>query len=361
MHTRSHQGYLLLADISGFDAYLADVELEHAQDILTELLELIVESLEPPMHIAGIHRDAVMAYAEESVMTRGETLLELTEATYVIFRDRLKSIERNNTCTCRACEAVPTLDLKFLVHFGQYTAQPGDNGRVMLGGLDASLVRDRLLKDQANRTTSSYALFTEPSLDHMGVRPNGLEESRGEYPHLGVIRSGMLDLGARYRELTTSRTAYVRVEEADVVITRDYSASPPVVWDWLNDPQKRSCWFRWTKWKPGLRPSGRTDVGAVNHCAHGVGNAVETVLDWRPYIYFTVELEQASFWSSMLATYRLEPLPGGGGTRLIYSSRLQKAPSMRLGRPALKAVLSRKLSQDFELMGELMAEEEESK
>ncbi|MFN2221111.1 MAG: DUF2652 domain-containing protein, partial [Candidatus Promineifilaceae bacterium] len=129
MHAPNHTGYLLLADISGFDAYLANVELDHANDVLKELLELVVDSLSPPMQIASIHQDAVLAYQLQQEVSRGEGMLELTEATYMAFRDRLKSIARNNTCDCRACQAVPTLDLKFLVHYGEFSTQEEPGGR----------------------------------------------------------------------------------------------------------------------------------------------------------------------------------------------------------------------------------------
>jgi len=84
---------------------------------------------------------------------------------------------------------------------------------------------------------------------------------------------------------------------------------------------------------------------------------IETILEWRPYRYFTVEMEQANVWSSLLATYQLEPLPDGQGTRLHFRTRLLKAPSMRLARPMIRMTLSRKMKQDFEYMAELMAEE----
>lgn len=357
MHPESEQGYFLLADISGFDAYLAGVELDHANDVTAELLELIVNSLSPPLQIAGIHRDAVLAYQEASRMPRGETMLELAEAGYVTFRDRLKSIERNNTCDCKACLAIPSLDLKFLVHFGRYAIQPGLDGRVMLGGLDAGLVRERRLKDQVPDGARSYALFTEASLSQMGVRPDGMEPLRGEYDHLGEVRAASLDLGHRYQQLTEARLAYVSAGEADVIVSHDFASPPALVWEWLNDPQKRSIWFRWTKWRPGLRPAGRTGVGAVNHCSHGIGSVVETVLDWRPYRYYTVNMTQESIWSSLDATYQLDPLPEGADTRVQFHARLLRAPSLRVARPALKHGYSRKVKQDFERMGALMAAE----
>lgn len=38
MTSETEHGYLILADISGYTSYLAQVELEHAQEILTDLL-----------------------------------------------------------------------------------------------------------------------------------------------------------------------------------------------------------------------------------------------------------------------------------------------------------------------------------
>ena len=45
METKTQHGYLLLADISGFSMFLVASELEHAQDILSELLELVLKHL----------------------------------------------------------------------------------------------------------------------------------------------------------------------------------------------------------------------------------------------------------------------------------------------------------------------------
>jgi uncharacterized protein YndB with AHSA1/START domain len=356
MHPPSHSGYLLLADISGFDAYLANVELDHANDVLKELLELIVASVSPPMQIAGTHRDAVLAYQLQPELGRSELMLELTEATYFAFRDRLKSIARNNTCDCRACRAVPTLDLKFLVHYGEFTVQAEPDGRVSLGGLDAGLVRERRLKDQVKTGSHSYALFTQSGLEHMGVNPEDMTSCSGDYPYVGTIQARFLDLGHRYEAMTAARQAYITAGEADLIVSHEFAAPPSLVWDWINDPYKRTSWFRWTTWTPGLRPSGRMGVGAVNHCVHGVGSLIETILDWRPYRYFTVEMSQDSLWLTIEATYELDPLPDGRGTALEFRAILRKAPAIGLARPLFKAGYNRKLKQDFERMAALMAD-----
>jgi uncharacterized protein YndB with AHSA1/START domain len=349
------KGYLLLADISGFDAYLANVELEHAHDIMAELLELIVASLQPLLQIANIRADAVLAYAPEASISRGESLLELIEACYVAFRDRLRSITRNNTCGCRACTTVPSLDLKFLVHFGAFVPLPDRNGAMSLVSLDANLVTERLLKSQAVEGSRSYALFSEPSLLKLQIRPANMTEGSGTYPHLGEIRSASYDLSRRYEVLRSDARVYLTADESDFVVSHEFPAPLSEVWDWLNDPYKRTLWFRWTTWKAVLRPAGRTDVGAVNHCAHGIGTAIETILDWRPYDYFTVALAQDSIWYRILATYQLEPV-ADGKTRLDYRGRLERAPAMWLSKTMLNAFLSWKLKQDFQRMERLLSE-----
>src|SRR3990172_5114274 len=120
MDTRLQHGYLTLADISGFTSYLAQVELDHANEVLAELLEKIVARFRPVLTISKLEGDAVFAYLTDAKFTRGETLLELFEATYVAFRDAVEAAARRTTCPCRACRAIPQLALKFIVHYGEF-------------------------------------------------------------------------------------------------------------------------------------------------------------------------------------------------------------------------------------------------
>jgi hypothetical protein len=54
------QGYLVLADISGYRTYLAGVELEHSHDVLADLLGIVIDQLCPPMQLAKLEGDAVV-------------------------------------------------------------------------------------------------------------------------------------------------------------------------------------------------------------------------------------------------------------------------------------------------------------
>ncbi len=54
---------LLIADISGYTGYLAGVEIEHAQDILADLMGTIVSALRPGFRLAKLEGDAAFTYA----------------------------------------------------------------------------------------------------------------------------------------------------------------------------------------------------------------------------------------------------------------------------------------------------------
>ena len=56
-------GILLIADISGYTRFLASSELEHAQDSLRSLLNLIIEHTRAPLVISRLEGDAVISYA----------------------------------------------------------------------------------------------------------------------------------------------------------------------------------------------------------------------------------------------------------------------------------------------------------
>ena len=357
MKPTPQQGYLLFADISGFTKYVAGTELQHSTEILKELLELIVSHLRPVLIIAGVDGDAVLAYASDTKLTRGETLLETIEAAYVAFRDRLEAIRRRTTCTCRACRAVSSLDLKFMAHYGRFVAQRHAEGHE-LTGLDVELVRQRHLKTQIGQVTGwrGYALFTEASLAHMGVRPRGLRQQTEWHEYIGDVQTHTLNLQERYDELTAARQLFISAEDADATLFFDFSAPPPVVWEWLNDPEKRIRWQAGRIWNAADRPAGRTGAGARNHCTHGKDELMETVLDWRPFDYFTVELVQAPMVAR--ATMQLEPLNGGAATRLRHSLKLRLLLPSFVTRPlASFAIKDLKLNQMYGAMDRLMTED----
>ncbi len=113
---------MVIADISGYTSYLAGVELDHAQDILADLMTTVVGALRPPFRLAKLEGDAAfVVVAPEKI--DGSLLLDTVDATYFAFRRRLRNIRQATRCECNACAALPRLDLKFVVHGGKVAQQ----------------------------------------------------------------------------------------------------------------------------------------------------------------------------------------------------------------------------------------------
>jgi hypothetical protein len=350
MNQETQHGYLVLADISGYTSYLAGVELTHARDILTELLNLMVEHFKPFLAIVKLEGDAVFAHVPKTKIVRDETLLELFESTYLAFRDRVEGIRRRTTCQCNACKAIPTLDLKFILHFGEYLSQ-NVFGITELVGSDVNLTH-RLLKNHVSAATGwkAYALFTEAGLERLNVKMENLHERVESYAHLGEVKTYSLDLHRRYKELLESRQRFISPQEADAIITRIIAASPIVVWEWMNDIQKRLRWENYDDIRPLLRPGGRLGAGASNHCAHGKNLVIETILDWKPFEYYTIEYPMA------IQTQQLSAQEGNTQLNVYF---ILKMPLPRwLTRSMAKFMFRRfKMEEQFERLARMIAEE----
>ncbi|MBI3732665.1 MAG: DUF2652 domain-containing protein [Chloroflexi bacterium] len=308
MDNKTQHGYFVLADISGYTSYVAHTELEHSQAVLTELLELLVTRLTTLLTLHKIEGDAVFAYVPESQLFRSETLLELVESTYVAFRDRVEGVVRHSTCDCSACNAISTLDLKFIIHHGDYIVQKV-TGINELVGSDVNLIH-RLAKNHVADATGwrAYLLVTEKCFQHFGMDATQMHRQVESYEHLGEVVTYSSDLHARYQELIDARHTAIAATEADEVLSFEFAAPPAVLWEWFNDPKKRFAWEN-LHIQPALRPGGRTVMGASNHCVHGKNVTVEAILDWRPFEYFTVESIGRPF--SIRMTFAFEPAPHG--------------------------------------------------
>jgi hypothetical protein len=204
MERKTQMGYLVLADISGYTSFVATTEIEHADLALSILLEAIVEELSSLLIISKLEGDAVFAYIEESKLSEGKSLLELIDHTYLAFRDKAEILYRQATCACRACLAIPTLDLKFMVHHGEFLIQQVAGIRDLLG-TDVNLIH-RLSKNHVSETTGwkGYALFTNQGLERMQTDKASFVQQTESYEHLGKIETYVRDMHVRYEEMKAS-------------------------------------------------------------------------------------------------------------------------------------------------------------
>ena len=52
-----------IADISGYTHFVSGVELDHAQDIIADIMDTLVRALRPPFRLAKFEGDAAFVYA----------------------------------------------------------------------------------------------------------------------------------------------------------------------------------------------------------------------------------------------------------------------------------------------------------
>lgn len=204
MERKTQTGYLVLADISGYTSYVAQTEIEHADMALSFLLETIIEKLSDLLTISKLEGDAVFAYMDESKLPEGQALLELIDKTYLAFREKALELFAGATCPCRACKALPTLDLKFMVHHGDFIIQQVAGIRDLLG-TDVNLIH-RLAKNRVSESTGwrGYALFTHQGLERMQTGKESFVRQTESYEHLGEVETYVRDMHVRYKEMKAS-------------------------------------------------------------------------------------------------------------------------------------------------------------
>ncbi|MDP9235849.1 MAG: DUF2652 domain-containing protein [Chloroflexota bacterium] len=351
---RSRQGYLVLADISGYTAFLTGTELEHAQAIIHELTTLIRERLAPPLRFVKLEGDAVFCYADEAAFPDGERLVELLEACYFDFSNRLENMVRGTTCRCNACASMNSLGLKFIAHFGTYVVQPSGGGDD-LAGPDVILVH-RLLKNAITKTlgVQAYVFFTDACLQRM---PAYFDLPRHTETHksFGDTGGGIQDLGAALQEMREARRRYVTSAEADFEMHFDLPHPPAVVWQYSVDPIERrryACSGILEKNPDRTEPNahGRLGAGASSHCNHGPGVALREYVDWRPFSYYTYRVTASPGLALLGIHSAIETVEfvsrEDGGTRMEYRRRLSDRGlfsrlRLRASRPLLRAFFGR--------------------
>jgi hypothetical protein len=198
MERKTQTGYLVLADISGYTSFIAKTEIDHADVVISAMLETIIERLSDMLTFVKLEGDAVFAYVPDDKLSSCEAMLELLDNTYRVFRDSANTMYEGATCACKACNAIPTLDLKFFVHHGEYVVQKVA-GNIDLMGNDVTLIH-RLAKNSVTESTgwNGYVLFTGNCLEHMQANKKPFVQQAETYEHLGDVETYVMDMHVRY-------------------------------------------------------------------------------------------------------------------------------------------------------------------
>ena len=195
MKSHTEDGVLVLADISGFTAFVTATELEHGPALVAELLGEVMRRLSPPLEIQEVEGDAVFALGPDRVLAPPATLLDVLEEAFVAFKSHQRKLQADESCSCQACRSVGSLDLKIVAHHWRFLRQMVGDRRQAAGA--NVLLTHRLLKNGLVGRRA-YLLITEAAMRWAGVNPTqaGLVAHTERYEHFGDVRCFVRDLAS---------------------------------------------------------------------------------------------------------------------------------------------------------------------
>lgn len=349
--TTTQSGLLLIADISGYTMFLNASELEHAQEILSVLLNGLIDHTRPPFVISRTAGDAVISYAAGQTSLLGQTFIEILEDTYIAFRRAIELMVLNNSCKCAACSNVSTLDLKFFVHSGNFALQTLGT-HIELVGSDVNLIH-RLLKNSIVEDTGirAYVVYTSAAVDALGLAEMTLTMTphRESYDHLGAVDLFVQDVHPVWEARGSEQDVDIAPGEVLVTVERDFPLSPHLLWDVMNRPEFRASLFGAISQTETNRYDGRIAPGTEIHCDHGNSATVHRILTWRPFEMVLSENQTPVPGATCYFRYTL--IPGATGTCLEIAVSRGRGPAAKrflvnlMGKRMLPGVLSAGLEQ----------------
>ncbi len=349
-------GFFLIADVTGYTAFLTQSELEHAQGILEGLFEALLGKLETPLVLSNFEGDAILCYAPDSAIVQGYAILEASENLYCAFAEALGTMERNTTCPCNACTNIPNLDLKLVIHHGEFVLQKmGD--RRELTGPDVILTH-RLLKNDVTAATGirAYALVTESAVaamkadEYFAELPSHTEE----HEHIGDTKYFVHSLEPVWERRRLQQRRFVGPNDPLWFNPIDIDLPVPQsrAWAYITNPVYRQRWMFADKMTMSGQDKGRQGVGTTLHCVHGKRTLLFNIVDWHPFDYLTYEIpiilgyicrhtaEFTSVESGTHITFRDAKVFAGGSA----FKRILAAPMMAVARRSITSGHARSLA-----------------
>jgi len=191
---RLTHAYLVIVDISGYTAFIheREISLLHAEQIITELMESVIDRAAHPLTVNKLEGDAALMYAEVPAgdEAAGRDVLAQVKAFFPVFSTCLaKQRAERGGCGCDACTGIDKLRLKAFVHVGEMAVKQVRQFEELAG--ESVIFVHRLLKNSVPRR--EYVLLSEAARAGAGLDPALLEEHGEELEGVGMARLWLCD------------------------------------------------------------------------------------------------------------------------------------------------------------------------
>ncbi len=176
---------IVLVDISGYTEFTqahSKTSPIHAEEIITELLEIVIDKAKYPLTLNKLEGDALLLYAELNDHSKAQAIQSIfnqVNTFFGVFHSKLNGLKQARAiCPCEACQGINKLQLKVVLHGGDVVFKKMRQFEELAG--EAMIVTHRLLKNSVK--SNEYILTTDTvalMLDDKG------EQYEENYPDLG--------------------------------------------------------------------------------------------------------------------------------------------------------------------------------
>ncbi|PJB66600.1 MAG: DUF2652 domain-containing protein [Anaerolineae bacterium CG_4_9_14_3_um_filter_57_17] len=182
---------LVMVDISGYTHFIRaqKVSAIHAEEIVFELLEAVIDRAEYPLTLNKLEGDAVFLYAEigdNNLARVTRDVAKQVQGFFEAFYDRARTLtEERAECGCDACSRVHDLRLKVLLHSGEAVFRQIRQFEELAG--EDVIAIHRLLKNDI--PAREYILMTDAFHNLAGnLAGMAYTPSQQTYPDLGTLQ-----------------------------------------------------------------------------------------------------------------------------------------------------------------------------
>ena len=185
----NHKGFIVLVDISGYTNFVSKHNIDssknkkldfgqaHAEHIISDLLEKVINELDEVLIINKLQGDAALFYGiSRNNNYLSDKILEKLQTSFKVFSQRLEELKFVESCKCGTCADIGNLKLKSFVHYGDFLIKEINQFKE-IAGQDVILAH-RLMKNSIS--VSEYMLFTKSFTELKDINSLGSIENRVE-------------------------------------------------------------------------------------------------------------------------------------------------------------------------------------
>ncbi len=178
-------GCVVIVDISGYTQFVKmhRTAMVHAEQIITDLMESVLDVQGPPLVLDKLMGDAAIFYSNDAGDTSAGAIAGQVMRFFDAFNESEGVLVSCNVCICDACNQMGSLKLKAILHHGELILKQM-GGSTELAGPDVILAHG-LLKNSVEG--DEYILMTEAFHDRSGDLQEMTAQSGREETDLGPV------------------------------------------------------------------------------------------------------------------------------------------------------------------------------